>query len=108
MKYVLMYTDRPDLDAAVPEEHRAEVVGDLGCRSRSTARSWPTVAPNCEARDCDDGRVRADGGEPVVVDGPFYEAKEVSEVSAGRRSRPRCRDRHRQGVALIAVSGRCG
>jgi hypothetical protein len=25
MKYVLMYTNRPDLDAAVPEERRAEV-----------------------------------------------------------------------------------
>jgi hypothetical protein len=25
MKYVLMYTNRPDLDAAVPEERRQEV-----------------------------------------------------------------------------------
>ena len=29
MKYVLMYSSRPDLDAAVPEERRMEVYGQI-------------------------------------------------------------------------------
>ena len=78
MKYVLMYTNRPDLDESIPAERRDEVYNavygwfvkhekafaDAGAelQERSTAT---TVKSPAEA-----------GGEPVVVDGPFSEAKE--------------------------------
>ena len=78
MKYVLMYTNRPDLDESIPAERREEVYNavygwfvkheqafaDAGAelQERSTAT---TVKSPAEP-----------GGEPVVVDGPFSEAKE--------------------------------
>jgi hypothetical protein len=77
MKYVLMYTNRPDLDAAVPEERRAEVyqaifswfekhghvIADGGAELQGPETATTVkYGPN--------------GGEPVVVDGPFSEAKE--------------------------------
>ena len=75
MKYVLMYTNRPDLDEAMPAG------AGKRCTRRSTAGS--------KARDGDHRlRRRTAGpetattvktggnGEAVVVDGPFSEAKE--------------------------------
>jgi hypothetical protein len=76
MKYVLMFTSRPDLAAAVSPELSQEVYGRI--------YQWFQ----------DNGKVMADGGAelhpvetattvkgsdtgPVVVDGPFNEAKEV-------------------------------
>ena len=78
MKYVLMYTNRPDLDAAVPEElGRPRSIRRSQPGSRSTAMSWPMVAPNSRPRDCDDGQVRA------------------GRRRAGRRGRP-CSPRRRR------------
>lgn len=77
MKYVLMYTNRPDLDAAVPEERRQEVYqaiyGWFGKHESAFADSGaelqgPETATSVKAGE--------NGGEPVVVDGPFSEAKE--------------------------------
>lgn len=77
MKYVLMYTSRPDLDAAIPPERQAEVYqaiygwfqkhgaafADMGAELQD-----PTTATTVKASE--------HGGDPVVVDGPFSEAKE--------------------------------
>jgi hypothetical protein len=77
MKYVLMYTNRPDLDAAVPEERQAEVyqaiyswfekhgsvMADMGAELQG-----PETATTVKYGPKSD--------EPVVVDGPFSEAKE--------------------------------
>ena len=76
MKYVLMYTNRPDLDAAVPAERQQEVyqaiygwfekhgsvMADQGAELRG-----PETATTVKS---------GDNGTPVVVDGPFSEAKE--------------------------------
>ena len=77
MKYVLMYTNRPDLDAAVPEERRAEVYQASHlrlvreartCHGRGGAELGPETATTV--------KYGPNGGAPVVVDGPFTEAKE--------------------------------
>ena len=76
MKYVLMFTSRPDLDATVDPEQgqlvykrvyewfgqHADVIADSGAELLGVETAT-TV------------RFGADG--PVVVDGPFSEAKEV-------------------------------
>ena len=77
MKYVLMYTNRPDLDDAVPperlqavyqeiygwfEKHGA-VISDAGLELQG--RETATAVKSGE-----------NGADPVVVDGPFSEAKE--------------------------------
>ena len=72
MKYVLMYTNRPDLDAAVPEERQAEVYQAIYGGSRSMAMSWPTAAPNCGAPEtATTVKYGPNDGAPMVVDGPF-------------------------------------
>ncbi len=77
MKYVIMFTSRPGLDAGVPAERRDEVyqqifqwftdhdseISDGGAELQA-----PTTATTVKAVD--------GGGQPVVVDGPFSEAKE--------------------------------
>ena len=77
MKYVLMYVNRPDLDAAVPQERRQEVyqaiygwfekhgsaMADMGAELQA-----PETATTVKTGD--------NGSEPVVVDGSFSEAKE--------------------------------
>lgn len=77
MKYVIMFTSRPDLDAAVPAERRAEVYQqifqwfqdhDAEISDGGAELQAPTTATTVKAAD--------DGGQPVVVDGPFSEAKE--------------------------------
>ncbi|WP_127472677.1 YciI family protein [Microbacterium sulfonylureivorans] len=76
MKYVLMFTSTPELDAAVPPERAQAVYG----------RIYQWFADNAEHID-DAGAelqplstattVKHGGDAPVVADGPFSEAKEV-------------------------------
>jgi hypothetical protein len=76
MKYVLMYTNRPDLDAAVPEERRTEVYQAIygwfekhgAVMTSAGAEQGPETATSVKSAP--------NGGPPVVVDGPFSEAKE--------------------------------
>ena len=78
MKYVLMFTSRPDLDAAIEPEHAQAVYkrvwewfqehGAAGRIADSGAELHP-VTTATSVKHGDDG--------PVVVDGPFSEAKEV-------------------------------
>jgi hypothetical protein len=76
VKYVIMFTSTPGLDAAVPPERAQEVYG----------RIYEWYQQN-DAQIADGGAelhpaetattVRAGDGDRVVVDGPFSEAKEV-------------------------------
>ena len=76
MKYVLMFTSRPDLDGAVPPaqwqetykaifgwfQQHASVITDSGAELKG-----PETATSVKT---------GENGEVVVVDGPFSEAKE--------------------------------
>ena len=77
MKYVLMYTSRPDLDAAVPEERKAEVYREIFTwfdkHGAAFADGGAELQPPGTATSVKSG----DRGAPVVVDGPFSEAKEA-------------------------------
>lgn len=77
MKYVLMYVNRPDLDEAVPPERRQEVYRQIyswfGENAAAFADSGAELQGSETATTVTSGE---DGGAPVVVDGPFIEAKE--------------------------------
>jgi hypothetical protein len=78
VKYVLMFTSRPDLDEAVDPDRAKEVYqqifdwftenGQKGLIADGGAELHP-VSTATTVKAGDDG--------PVVVDGPFNEAKEV-------------------------------
>ena len=77
MKYVLMYTNRPDLDAAVPEERRAEVYQAIyGWFEKHCAVMTSAGAELQGPETATSVKSAPNGGAPVVVDGPFSEAKE--------------------------------
>ena len=80
MKYVLMFVDRPDLQSAVPAERAEQVYNQIyawfeehGAAGR-IADGGAELQPVATATTVSSG---PDGGEPVVADGPFSEAKEV-------------------------------
>jgi hypothetical protein len=78
MKYVLMFTTRPDLDASLDPDRAKEVYakvyawfaenGQKGLFADSGAELHP-ITTATTVKHGDDG--------PVVVDGPFNEAKEI-------------------------------
>ena len=76
MKYVIMFTSTPELDAAVPEERRQEVYGRIyewfGTNADKIDDSGAELHPVSTATT-----VRSGDDGPVVADGPFSEAKEV-------------------------------
>jgi hypothetical protein len=77
MKYVLMYTNRPDLDAAVPEDRQAEVYQAIyGWFEKHGAVMTNMGAELQGPQTATSVKSSPNGGEPVVVDGPFSEAKE--------------------------------
>ncbi|WP_438353371.1 YciI family protein [Microbacterium sp. CJ88] len=77
MKYVIMFTSTPELDAAVPPEQGQDVYGRVytwfGEHDEKITDSGAELQPASTATT-----VRHDdAGGTVVVDGPFSEAKEV-------------------------------
>jgi hypothetical protein len=77
VKYVIMFTHRPDLDEAVPAERQEEVYKQIyrwfeehndKFADGGAELQPPTTATTVKASE--------NGGQPVVVDGPFSEAKE--------------------------------
>jgi hypothetical protein len=77
MKYVLMYTNRPDLDATVPEERQAEVYQAIfGWFEKHGAVMVDGGAELQGPETATSVKSGTNGGAPVVVDGPFSEAKE--------------------------------
>ena len=76
MKYVLMFTSRPDLSAAVPAEEWEQtykaIYGWFGKHGSVITDSGAELKGPETATSVKTG----DNGEVVVVDGPFSEAKE--------------------------------
>lgn len=76
MKYVIMFTSNPELDAAVPPERRQEVYGRIyewfGEHGEKISDSGAELEGVTTATTIKHGT-----SGPVVVDGPFSEAKEV-------------------------------
>ena len=76
MKYVLMYSSRPDLDAAVPEERRMEVYGQIFQWFETHASVFVDAGAELQGPETAT-TVRLDGGRMMTTDGPFIEGKEV-------------------------------
>ena len=76
MKYVIMFTSTPELDAAVPPERAEQVYRRVydwfGTHADKISDSGAELQPVTTATTVTYG-----GGSPVVADGPFSEAKEV-------------------------------
>ena len=76
MKYVIMFTTTPELEAAVAPEHAEQVYRRtydwFGTHSEVMTESGAQLQPVMTATTVSYG-----GDAPVVADGPFSEAKEV-------------------------------
>jgi len=76
VKYVIMFTSTPELDAAVSPEHAEQVYRRVyewfGTHADQISDSGAELQPVATATTVTHG-----GGVPVVTDGPFSEAKEV-------------------------------
>jgi len=76
VKYVIMFTTTPELDAAVPPEHFEEVYRRtydwFGTHREAMTESGAQLKPVTTATTVAHG-----GDAPVVADGPFSEAREA-------------------------------
>ena len=76
MKYVIMFTSTPELDAAVAPEHAEQVYRRVyewfGAHAAQISDAGAELQPVTTATTVTHG-----GEAPVVADGPFSEAKEV-------------------------------
>jgi hypothetical protein len=79
MRYVTMVTSQPELDAAVPAQRQEEIYQRIYAWFEEHGEAFvsggaelqpPTTATTVKA-------AAKPGGEPIVVDGPFSEAKEI-------------------------------
>jgi hypothetical protein len=79
MKYVLMFTSRPDLQESIDPERAQEVYGKVYKWFEEHGAAGRIVDGGAELHPVETATtVRAGSdGAPVVVDGPFSEAKEV-------------------------------
>lgn len=76
MKYVLMYTNRPDLDAAVPAERMGEVMKAVYAWFGENEASFADGGAELLGPETATTVRHGEAGDRVVVDGPFSEAKE--------------------------------
>lgn len=77
MKYVLMYVSRPDLESAVPEERRQQVYQQIYSWFGEHGAAFTDSGAELQGPETATTiRGGPDGEPPVVVDGPFSEAKE--------------------------------
>lgn len=76
MKYVLMFTTTPELDAAVPPERAQEVYGRIYQWFQDNADKIGESGAELQPVETATTVKHGEAG-PVVVDGPFSEAKEV-------------------------------
>lgn len=79
MKYVLMFTSNPELDAAVDQELSEKVYQEIYAWFDEHGKAGRFAGDGAELQPIHTATtVRAGvGDERVVVDGPFIEAKEV-------------------------------
>lgn len=76
MKYVLMYSNRPDLDEAVPAERQQEVYGAIYGWFEKHGAAFVDSGAELQGPETGTTVKSGDDGAPVVVDGPFIEGKE--------------------------------
>lgn len=78
MKYVIMFTSRPDLDEAVPAERQEAVYQEIFAWFDRNGDKFANGGAELQPASTATTVKAADGpdGKPVVVDGPFSEAKE--------------------------------
>jgi hypothetical protein len=76
VKYVIMFTSTPELDAAVPPDRAQEVYGRIFKWYQEHDAVIEDSGAELMPADTATSVKSAPGG-PVVVDGPFSEAKEV-------------------------------
>ena len=76
MKYVLMFTSRPDLDAAVPAEQREQSYAALYGWFEKYAAAFADNGAELRGPETATSVKTGEDGSVVVVDGPFSEAKE--------------------------------
>jgi len=79
MKYVMMFITRPDLDASVPADRAEQVYKEIYGWFEQHGTAGRLIEGGAELQPHETATtVKADeNGTPVVIDGPFSEAKEV-------------------------------
>jgi len=79
MQYVLMFVDRPELREAVSPERLEKVYGEIYGWFEQQYAAGHIANGGAELQPPETATTlhAADGAEPLVVDGPFSEAKEV-------------------------------
>lgn len=76
MKYVLMFTSRPDLDAAVPEEEQQQTYAAMFAWFEKYASVIVDNGAELTGPETATSVKTGEDGAALVVDGPFSEAKE--------------------------------
>ena len=76
MKYVLMFTSRPDLDAAVPPEQAQQTYAAIFGWFQQHGSVITDSGAELKGPETATSVKTGENGEVVVVDGPFSEAKE--------------------------------
>lgn len=80
MKYVLMFTSQPDLDAALDPDFGAEVYKRIYEWFGTGYASGHIVEGGAELKEPSTATTikhNPDGAEPLVTDGPYLELKEI-------------------------------
>jgi hypothetical protein len=76
MKYLLIMHMNPAVWGALTEEERSEVGNGHGAFMDAITKSGEMIITQALADPSQSAVVRVQGGQPVVTDGPYLEAKE--------------------------------
>ncbi|MGI8828969.1 MAG: YciI family protein [Candidatus Limnocylindria bacterium] len=78
MKYVLMFVSQPELDAAIPAERQEQDYQQIYAWFEENGKAFADGGAELQPATTATSIRAADepGGAPIVVDGPFSEAKE--------------------------------
>jgi hypothetical protein len=76
MKFLLSMHLNPALFAALTEEERNEIMTGHGAFIETITKSGELITTQALADPSQSAVVRVRGGQPVVTDGPYLEAKE--------------------------------
>jgi hypothetical protein len=76
MKYMLLIYNRPELVASLSEQERTELFAEVDALMSELTESGELVGGEALADPSTARTIRASGGQVVITDGPFIEAKE--------------------------------
>ena len=76
MKFLLIMHLNPDVWDGLTEEERSEIGGGHGAFIDAITKSGEMITTQALADPSQSAVVRVRGGQPVVTDGPYLEAKE--------------------------------